>query len=207
MPRGLNGTKPMPSSSSVGRISVSGSPPPQRVLALERRHRLDGVRATNRLRAGLRQPEVPDLALLNQLLHRSRDVLDGHVRIDAVLIEQVDRLDLEPPERSLGDFPDVRRPAVQAARLPASNVNPNLVAITTRSRNGRQGFADQLFVDVRAVGFGGVEERHASLDGRPNQGDHLLRCPWLGRSRSSCPCTRARALTLPGCCCRACASA
>src|SRR3990172_7014893 len=41
------------------------APPPQRVLALQRRHRLDGVRATDRLHAGLGQAEVPDLALLD----------------------------------------------------------------------------------------------------------------------------------------------
>ncbi len=33
-PSGLKGTKPMPSSSSVGSTSSSGSPPPQRVFAL-----------------------------------------------------------------------------------------------------------------------------------------------------------------------------
>ena len=94
-----------------------GSSRPQRVLALQRRHRLDRVRAANRLRAGFRQPEVPDLAFLNQVLHGSRDVFDGHVRVDPVLIEQVDGLDLEPLERGLGDLLDVRGPAVQTARL------------------------------------------------------------------------------------------
>ena len=96
-----------------------GSLAPQRVLALERGHGLDRVRAANRLRAGFGQPEVPDLAFLNQVLHGSRDVLDWHVRVHAVLIEQVDGLDPEPLERGLGDLLDVRRAAVQAALLPS----------------------------------------------------------------------------------------
>ena len=90
------------------------------------------MRATDRLHAGFRKPEVLDLALLNQVLHRSRDVFDRHVRIDTVLIEQVDRVDLEPLERGLGDLLDVPGPAIQAALLARrSNLNPNFVAITT----------------------------------------------------------------------------
>ena len=67
-----------------------GPPPPQRVLALDRGDRLDRVRAADRLHSGLGQAEVPDLALLDQILHRSRHVLDRHVRVDAVLVEEVD---------------------------------------------------------------------------------------------------------------------
>jgi hypothetical protein len=41
---------------------------------------------------------VPDLALTDQVPHRSRDFFDRHVRVDTVLVEEVDRLDLEPLE-------------------------------------------------------------------------------------------------------------
>ena len=78
---------------------------PQRVFALDRRDRLHGVGAADRLRARLREAEVLDLALRDQLLDRSRDVLDRHVGVDAVLVEQVDGVDLQPLERSR------RRPA------------------------------------------------------------------------------------------------
>jgi hypothetical protein len=105
LPSGLYGTRPIPSSSRVGITSCSGVPPPQRVFALERGDRLDGVRAANRLHARFGKAEVLDLALLNQFLHRARHVFDGHVRVNPVLIEQVDGLDLEPLERAL------RRPA------------------------------------------------------------------------------------------------
>ena len=130
----------MPSSSSVGSTSASGLSRPQRVFALERGDRLDGVGATDRLHARFGEAEVLDLASLNQILHRSRHVFDRHVRVDAVLIEQVDGVDLEPLERALGDLLDVLRPAVQAGpaarRRSGSSSNPNLVAITTCPRKG-----------------------------------------------------------------------
>ena len=77
-----------------------GRPPPQRVLALEGGDRLDGVGPADRLHARLGEAEVLDLALPDQLLHRPGHVLDRHVRVDAVLIEQVDDVDLEPLERA-----------------------------------------------------------------------------------------------------------
>ena len=89
-------------------------PPPQRVLALEGRDRLDRVRAADRLHARLGQAEVLHLALPDQLLHRAGHVLDRHVRVDAVLVEQVDAVGPEPLERRLDDLPDVLGPAVQA---------------------------------------------------------------------------------------------
>ena len=117
LPSGLKGTKPMPSSSSVGSTSASGSRHHSEYSLCERRDRLDGVRAADRLHAGLREAEVLDLALADQVLHGAGDVLDRHVRVDAVLIEEVDAVDLEPLERAVGDLLDVLGPAVQADRL------------------------------------------------------------------------------------------
>ena len=87
------------------------------------------------------RPKCLTLPCLDQFLHRARHVFDRHVRVDAVLIEQVDGVDLEPLERALGGLLDVLRPAVQARPLPGrsssgSRSNPNLVAITTCSRKG-----------------------------------------------------------------------
>ena len=63
------------------------------------------MRAPDGLRAGLGQSEMLDLALADQVLHRAGDVLDRHVRVDAVLIEQIDGVGLEPLERGFGDLP------------------------------------------------------------------------------------------------------
>ena len=97
-----------------------GLPPEQRIFALKCGDRLHGVRAADGLRARLGKAEVLHLAFADQLLDRARDVLDRHVRIDAVLIEQIDDVGLEPLERSLGDLLDVLRPAVKAPMSPPS---------------------------------------------------------------------------------------
>ena len=89
-PRGLNGTKPIPSSSSVGITSASGSRHHSEYSLCRAVDRLNRVGAANRLRSGFGQPEVLHLALLDQVFHRTGDVLDRHVRVDAVLIEQID---------------------------------------------------------------------------------------------------------------------
>ena len=90
--------------------------PPQRIFALTARHRLDGMGAADGLRARFGEAEVLDLALLDQLLHRPGHVFDRHVGVDAVLIEQIDDVGLQPLERGLGDLLDMLRPAVEAAR-------------------------------------------------------------------------------------------
>src|SRR4030095_4160624 len=64
-----------------------GLSPPQRIFALHCNDRLDGVRATNRLRSRFGKAEVLYLAFLNQILHRAGHVFDWHGGIDAVLIE------------------------------------------------------------------------------------------------------------------------
>ncbi len=53
---------------------------------------------------------------LNWVLHRSRYVFDGHVRINTMLIEQIDGIDPESLERGLGDLPDVLGPTIKGWR-------------------------------------------------------------------------------------------
>jgi hypothetical protein len=53
---------------------------------------------TDGLRARLGEAEVLHLAFPDQVFHRARHILDRHVRVDAVLIVKVDRLDPEPLE-------------------------------------------------------------------------------------------------------------
>jgi hypothetical protein len=56
---------------------------------------------------------VPNLALTDQVPHRSRDFLDGHVRVDTVLVVEVDEVGLQALERGLGDLPEVLGAAVE----------------------------------------------------------------------------------------------
>ena len=142
-------------------------PPPERILALQGRHGLHGVRPADGSHTGFGQPEMPDLALLDQILDGSRHVLDRHGGIDAMLIEQIDAIGPEPLQGGLGDLSDVLRPAVEAelAELLAECMTElgrdhDLVA------ERGEGLADNFLILVRAVCLGGIEEGDAALDGR-----------------------------------------
>ena len=124
---------------SFGTGPLSDRSFPQRVFALHCIDRLDCVCATDCLHSCFREAEVLDFALPDQVLHRSRHVFDGHVRIDAVLIEQVDGIDPESLERALatclmcsGRLSRPTQPGAPSGR----SLNPNLVAITNCSRTG-----------------------------------------------------------------------
>ena len=92
---------------------------------------MDGVSATDRLHSCFRKPEVLDLTFLNQILYRCRHLFDWHVRINAMLIEEIDGIGVDSLERGFGDLLDVLWPAIGPALLGTLEVKPNLVAITT----------------------------------------------------------------------------
>jgi hypothetical protein len=99
-------------------------PPEQRVLALHGRDGLHRMGATDGLRAGFRKTEMPDLALLDEVLDRAGHVFDRHRWIDAVPVEQIDRVAAKPFERCFRDPLDVLGSAVQAIGALAVGVDP-----------------------------------------------------------------------------------
>src|SRR5437667_1726986 len=112
--------------------------------------------ATDCWHSCFRKAEVLDLACPNQVLHRSRHVFDRHIRVNAVLVEQIDGINLEALERSLGDPLDLFWPAVEACQTSLrlgidfpSELGGDHHLPTERFER----FAHQFFVDVRAVGF------------------------------------------------------
>ncbi len=146
--------------------------PPQRVLALHCGHRLHGMRATHRGGTGFGQAEVAHLALGDQVTHGAGHILDRHVRIHAVLVEQVDVVGAQALEAGFGHRTDVLRTTVQAgvdlcvleAELGGDH---QLVAVRCQRP------AEQVFVGIWTIDFGGVEEGHAAFDRGVQQGDAL----------------------------------
>ena len=65
--------------------------------------------------AGFRQSEVTDLAGFDQLLDRAGDVFDRDVRVDAVLVQQVDVVGAESFQRGVDGLADVPGAAGQSA--------------------------------------------------------------------------------------------
>jgi hypothetical protein len=70
------------------------------------------MRTADSLNPGFRKAEVFDLAFGNQFFHRSSHVLDGHVRIDAVLVEEIDVIGPQTFQGSVGNSLDVLGPTV-----------------------------------------------------------------------------------------------
>jgi hypothetical protein len=87
-------------------------PPPQGIFTLNRRDRLNCVSTTNGLHTGLGKSEVFHLTFLDEVFHRARHVFDRNIRINTVLIEQIDCISLKPLERGLGDLLDMLWPTV-----------------------------------------------------------------------------------------------
>jgi hypothetical protein len=134
------------------------------------------VRAADRPRRGFGQAEVLDLALPDQIPDRARDVFDRHVRVHAVLIEEIDRIDVEPFQRALRDLLDVLRPAVHAELFALAGrveFEPELRGDHQPVAERGERLAHELFVHERAVRLRGVEERDAELDRRAEERDHL----------------------------------
>jgi hypothetical protein len=133
------------------------------------------VGAADGLGTGLGQREVLHLALLNQFLDGAGDVLDDNVGVDAVLIQQVDGVHLQPPQHRVDHLTNVLGPAVEAvAATVGIDPKAELGGDHDLIPEGSQGFADEFFVREGAVGLGGVEHRHTALDGRPDDVNPLL---------------------------------
>ncbi len=143
-----------------------GPAPPERVLVLGRRERLDRVGAAHRGRGRLGQAEVADLAGSDQVANGAGHILDRHRGVDPVLIHEVDAVGAQPAQRSLDGLADVFWAAVEAAeRLAARGVHrePELGGDDHLVPDRLERLADQLLVDERAVDLGGVEEGDAAL--------------------------------------------
>ena len=118
---------------------------------------------------------MPHLAFRDQVADGAGDLFDRDRGVDPVLVEQVDRVDTQTPERCLGHLPDARRAAVErsTALAPGTEVEAELGRNHDLASERRQRVADQGLVGERPVYLGGVEEADAALHGTAQQGDHL----------------------------------
>ena len=104
------------------------------IFGLDGRHRLNSMRSADCSCARLRKTEVQDFPRLDEVFDRARHILDWHLRIDPVLVIEIDAVSLEALQRALDHLLDVLRTAIQSSR--AFKIEPNLVAIATLSRKG-----------------------------------------------------------------------
>jgi hypothetical protein len=141
---------------------------------------MHGVGASDRCGPGLGQADVQDLSLGHQLGQGAHGVLDRRVRVDPVLVVEVDAIGTEPLQGAFDRGPDVRRAAVEHPRATAGVRNEaelrrehNIVATPPERAT------DEFFVRVRAVDLGGVDVGDAqlkcSLDGADRLGVAAVR--------------------------------
>jgi hypothetical protein len=74
---------------------------PQAPLGLDRGDRVDGVGSAEFVGGDLGEPDVADLAGLDEFGHRADGLLDGNLGIGTVEIVEIDRLHAEAAERCL----------------------------------------------------------------------------------------------------------
>ena len=123
----------------------------------------------------LGQADVQDLAFGDQFGERGDGFLDGGVRVDAVLVVQVDAVDAEPRQRALDRCAHVRWTAVDDAR-PVSGVgdqpelrgDDDLIAAALIAR------PTKFFAVERTVDFGGVDVGHAEIQSAVDRPDRLV---------------------------------
>jgi hypothetical protein len=134
-------------------LGVAG---PQRVLGLQRGERVDGVGAADCAGAGLGQADVADLAFGDQFGQGAGGLLDGGVRVDPVLVVQVDVVGAEPPEEALGCGADVGRLLSVTPGPPPEGDESELGGHHDLVAAALYGLSDEFLAVERAVGLGGV---------------------------------------------------
>src|ERR1700728_1365925 len=131
---------------------------------------------------------------MNQFLHRASNVFDRHIQVNPMLIEQVDGLNFEPLKRAFDRLLDVLALAVHGRRyalhapgiLVRTDVEPELGGNHHLPAKRSERFANELFVQPRAVDFGRVKECDASIHGGMEEIGHLLLILWwtIGKTHS-----------------------
>jgi hypothetical protein len=104
---------------------------------------------------------VQHFSCCDQLFHRAGYVFNWHVRIDPVLVIQIDAVGPEALQGSLNHFPNVLRPAVKK-KAALFIVEAKFGCDSDSVADRRERLSDKLFVYVGTViKFGCIEERDA----------------------------------------------
>jgi hypothetical protein len=123
-----------------------------------------GVSAADRGETGLRQPDVAHFARGDELRQGADGVLDGRLRIDAVLVVQIDVIGAQPLQGTFDGDADVRRATVEDAGAgPGVRDEAELCGQHHALAAVLDGSADKFLVGVRTVDLRGVEVRDAEV--------------------------------------------
>ena len=133
---------------------------------------------TNRLHASFRQAKMLHFALLNKFLYRPGDIFNRDIRVNPVLIEQVDCFNFESLERSFDCLLNMLWSTVQGCRTRASitttEVESELRCNYHLLAERNQSFADKFLVYKGAIDLSSIKERYTTLHSSMKKGSHLL---------------------------------
>jgi hypothetical protein len=104
----------------------------------------------------------------------SGDVFDRDLGVDAVLVEQVDVVGAQPSQRALDGLGEVLWAAIEPGAGGAVVAEAELGGNHDLIADGREPFADDVFVAERPVRLGRVEERDAAVDGGAQHRDRSV---------------------------------
>ena len=153
------------------------APVKQRVLGLDGRDGVHRVRPADGLGRHFAQAQIAHLARPHQLGHGPHRLLNGHVRVGAVHVVQVDVVGTQALQGAVDGHADVLGPAVDGesgAELPrAVNLIAELGGDEVLRALAGNGLAHQPLVQQGTVEVGGVEQVHAQFPGPVNGGDAL----------------------------------
>ena len=130
------------------------------------------VRALQRGSGCLGQPDVADLAGPDELGERADRILDRNLRVDPMLVVEVDRRHAKAAEAAFDRTSYVLGTAVEPAHRRVLRIaqDAELGGEEHLTASALDGTPDELLVGVRAVDVGGVEEVDAEVqrvaDGR-----------------------------------------
>src|SRR5579885_942650 len=126
---------------------------------------MNRVGAPDGPRRSLRKPEESHLARAHQLGHRTDGLFDRRLRIDAMLVVEVDAIDAQALERSVARLAHVFRASVGRRR---QSVRPALVAELGRDyhtiAHPPERLTDQYLVGERTVNVCGIEKVDAEFE-------------------------------------------
>lgn len=113
-------------------------------------------------------------ALADEILHGTGDFFNGDIGVDAVLIEEIDGIDAETTQGSIGNPVDVLGAAVEPDmtagiwidRKAEFGGDDNLTA------ERGEGFTHKVFIRVGPVDFGGIKEGDTLSDCGTDKADH-----------------------------------
>lgn len=146
----------------------------QVVAVLHGSDREEAARAFDLLDVHLRQADVPDLAVLSREMQEAELIFFGDVRIDPVQLVQIDTFQPQPPQAAVQLFAQAFGSPVGLPLAGAGPIESTLGGDDETPRVAVQRLRNQLFADVRPVGFRRVDEVHVELDRASQHGDRLV---------------------------------